>query len=68
MLIFLKKSKWPRSAPDMDEKSVGEDESDRLEEHCCGELMDAAMSKDVSKFRSALQALVMNLFETGDSG
>lgn len=48
----------------MEEKSYGGDASDKLEEHCAGELMEAVASKDVSGFRSALEALVVNMFET----
>lgn len=66
-LPFLKKTKWPRIAKPMEEKSYGGDASDKIEEHCAGELMEAVASKDVSGFRSALEALVVNMFETEGS-
>lgn len=63
MLPFLKQSKLPRIAEPRDPKSYGGDASDKLEEHCMTELMDAVMSHDVRSFRSALEALIWNLFE-----
>lgn len=47
----------------MEEKTINASSEDKLEEHCMGELMDAAMDKDVGKFRAALEALILNLFE-----
>jgi hypothetical protein len=63
-LPFLKK-RWPRIADPMNVKVIGSP-SDILEEHCIGELMTAAKDKDVISFRKALEALVMNCFETGE--
>lgn len=62
-LPFLKKNKLPRIAAPMDEKSVGFDADDKLEEHCFQELKDACQSHDVKAFRAALEAIVMNCFE-----
>ncbi len=36
---------------------------DKLEEHCLQELMEAIKDKDVAKFRSAMEALILNMFE-----
>ena len=47
----------------MEERSVGQSSAGKLEEHCVGELMEAVASKNVMKFRQALEALVLNLFE-----
>lgn len=63
MLPFLKKYKMPRFAAPMDTKTIGGSASDKLEEHCMNEMMDAVHVHDVKSFRSALEALVMNLFE-----
>lgn len=60
---FLKSRKWPRVAPPMEEKSYGLSASDKLDQHCTEELMEAMGSKDVKRFRSALEALIMNMFE-----
>lgn len=63
MLPFLKYKKWPRIAPKQEEKLVNAPQSDLLEDHCIGELMEAVESKNVKAFRAALEALVMNCFE-----
>lgn len=61
-LPFLKK--WPRVNPEhLQEKTYNMSPSEKLEEHCLQELMDAVHEKDVSKFRSALEALILNCFE-----
>ena len=61
---FLKNKKVPRIAVDPPEaKLINGNSSDLLEERCTTELMDAAGTKDVKKFRAALEALVMNCFE-----
>lgn len=62
-LPFLKESKWPRIAKPMDEKLMNASFEDKLEEHCIGELMEAVEAKDHARFRSAIEALVLNLFE-----
>jgi hypothetical protein len=51
-------------AKPMDEKLVQGSPSDLLEDHCVGELMSAITNKDVKAFRSAIEALVMNCFES----
>lgn len=63
-LPFLKNSKWPRSAPPPEEKLVNGSSSDHIEDHCFRELSEAIANKDVNMFRHALEALVMNCFET----
>lgn len=63
LLPFLKNQKWPRLAKPMEEKLVNGDSSDVLEQHCMSELFDAVEEKDHEKFRKALEALVMNMFE-----
>lgn len=62
-LPFLKNKHWPRVAKPMEEKMINGTPEDHLESHCAGELIDAVESKDVAKFRSALEALLMNMFE-----
>ena len=47
----------------MEEKMVNGSPDDHLESHCAGELMDACETKDVKKFRAAIEALVMNMFD-----
>jgi hypothetical protein len=63
MLPFLKESKWPRVGKPMEEKLVNGDAEDHLEHHCMTELMDAVMNKDIGRFRAALEALVLNMFD-----
>lgn len=46
-----------------DEKLIGGSYEDHMESHCISELMNAVEAKDVKKFRSAMEALVMNMFE-----
>ena len=63
-LPFLKK--MPRMARDpMGEKSYGLDPAEKLEDYCIDELFDACKSQDVSSFRKALEALVLNCFDFG---
>ncbi len=64
MLPFLKNRSWPRIAKPMEEKMVNGSPDDHLEAHCAGELFEAIESKDVAKFRHALEALVLNCFES----
>lgn len=64
---FLKNSKRPRIAQEPSpEKLIQGSESDHIEHHCMQELFDSAPNKDVKRFRSALEALVMNCFEWGE--
>ncbi len=46
-----------------EEKLINGSSDDMLERHLQSELFDAIMDKDVQKFRSALEACVLNLFE-----
>lgn len=63
-LSFLKSKRWPRVAPQQpDEKSVGLNADDALSDHCVSELMEAVTDKNVGKFRQAVEALVMAMFE-----
>ncbi len=62
-LPFLKERRFPRVAKPMDEKTINASFEDNLVEHIIGELFDAAMLKDVSRFRSSVEALVLNMFE-----
>lgn len=62
-ISFLKKSKWPRVAPPMEEKTVNGSMDDQIFDHCSEELMEAVKSKDHMGFRRALEALVLNMFE-----
>lgn len=63
-LPFLKNRRLPRVAADpQEEKLVNGSASDHLQDHCMGELFEAASEKNVAKFRSALEALVLDMFE-----
>lgn len=63
-LPFLKNRRLPRVAPAQpEEKMVNESSEDQLERHCIQELWDAIERKDVGAFRSAMEALILNLFE-----
>lgn len=67
-LPFLKQKRIPRVATESpDEKLINGDPDDYLEEHCTSELMDAFKARDPKLFRQALEALVMNCFEFGES-
>ena len=68
LLPFLKEKKVPRIAPPMEEKLYNGSPSEILEDHCLSELMDAAKDKNVSAFRKALEALVINCFEEESNG
>ena len=46
-----------------DEKTVNASLEEKLEEHLFSELMAAASQKDVTRFREAIEALVLNCFE-----
>jgi hypothetical protein len=64
MLPFLKNRKTPRIATEpQEEKLVNGSQDDHIEDQMSSELFDACQSKDASKFRSALEALVMNCFD-----
>jgi len=61
-LPFLRK--FPRIAQEpRDPKTYGLSSSEKIEEHCINEIMDAFASHDHSLFRDAIEALVMNCFE-----
>lgn len=62
-LPFLKNSKWPRIAAPREEKLINGSESDHLEDHCIGEMWSAIEAKDVKGLRSAMEALVLNMFD-----
>jgi hypothetical protein len=63
-LPFLKNRKIPRMAKDKpDDKLVNASSQDHIDDYCTQELMDACASKDVKRFRSALEALILNLFQ-----
>ena len=62
-LPFLK-NKIPRIAQDSPvEKLVQGSTSDHIDDYCIGELMEAVPKKDVRAFRSAFEALFMNMFD-----
>ena len=64
LLPFLKEKKLPRVAPESEHsKDYGGSLSDQVDDYCIGELMDAVKDKNVSGFRKALEALVLNCFE-----
>lgn len=65
MLPFLKSNNGSESP--REEKSIGGNANERLEDHCIDELMSAVESKNVMSFRSAIEALVLNCFEDGGS-
>ena len=47
----------------MEEKSIGLNVSEKLEDYCIDELWEAVANKDVSSFRKALEALILNCFD-----
>jgi hypothetical protein len=62
-LPYLRNRSINRDPSARSPKEAGAPPDDALDEHCCQELMDAAESKDVSKFRQAVEALVLNIFD-----
>ena len=63
-LPFLKNRRLPRIQTEpTEEKLINGSASDHIDDHCATELMDATETKDVPKFRAALEALVLNCFE-----
>lgn len=40
---------------------------DALEEHCVSELMEAVANKDIKAFMHAVEALILNCFDYGES-
>lgn len=50
----------------MDEKLVNGSPEELLEDHLIGELMDAVERHDVKGFRSAMEAMVLHMFEESD--
>ena len=64
MLPFLKKKRLPLiNEKPLEEKVYNESFDDKLEHYLHDELFDAVLMKDVHRFREALKALVMNMFE-----
>lgn len=64
MLLPYLKNKRPRIEKEPPEsKLVNADASDHVSDHCAGELMDAIATKDFAKFKQALEALILNLFD-----
>jgi hypothetical protein len=67
MIPFIKKTKLPKIASNLpQEKLVSSNPSDHLEHHAVMELMEAVKNKDVKAFRDALEAILMNAFESED--
>jgi hypothetical protein len=62
-LPFLKQNKLPK--PSSAEKSIGLSGDEQMDEHCISELWDAIRDDDSMGFRKALEALVMNSFDSG---
>lgn len=63
-LPFLKSRRLPKIATDQpDPKLVNGSTTDHLEAHCFGELNESMKTKNVKKFRAALEALVMDCFD-----
>ena len=62
-LPFLKHKKWPRIAKPMEQKSYGLSPDEQIEDYIIGELLDSCEKKDVSAFRRALEALVLQCFD-----
>jgi hypothetical protein len=62
-LAFLKKRLGPRIGKQPDEKIVNASLEEKLEEQLFGELIAAIAHKDVTRFREAIEALVLNCFE-----
>lgn len=65
-LPFIKKSKWPRIAPPMEEKSYGLSSDEKLEDYIIDELMDAVKNRNVADFRRALEAFVLSMFDQSE--
>lgn len=71
-LPFIQKNKRPRVATPEEarlpeEKVINGSPADELVSHCFQELMDAVTKKDPYRFRQAVSALVMNLFQEPDA-
>lgn len=65
----FRKPKLPRIETEMPpEKLINGSSDDYLNDSAIDELMDACGSGDKSKFRSALEALVLNMFEDSKDG
>ena len=65
-LPYLKEHKWPRVAKPMEEKHVGDNGLEQMEDFCLDEMFDAVMNKDMKLFRQAFETLVRNCFEYGE--
>lgn len=67
-LPFLKNKQTPRIAQEpMEEKLVNASPEDLISDHCMTELMNAWESKDHSKFKKALEAVVLELVNKDQS-
>ena len=63
-LPFLKQRKLPKIAEGpMDEKLVNGGPEDFIEQYVMEELMDAFEHKDLKKFKQALEAMVLGMFD-----
>jgi len=63
-LPFLKRHKLPRvEIKNPEEKLINGSAEDHLEDYAIGEMMEAISEKNIKKFRSALEAMVLNQFE-----
>ena len=62
-LPFLKNSKLPRVGKPQDEKTINASLEEKLQDHLFDELTAAKDQKDVTRFREAIEALVLSCFE-----
>ena len=66
-MIPILKRKQRMSPQKHDTKLVNASQDEILDDKYMSELFDAAESRNVKAFRSALEAYVMNCFEHGDT-
>ena len=66
-LPFLKKRKTNHQPAPQPEKSVGLSPDEQLDDHTVEELMQAVQDRNTQQFKSAIEALVRNAFDYGDS-
>ncbi len=63
-LPYLKYRRYPRVAPGpTEQRLVQGSASDHLDDACMAEIFDACEKRDMRHFRSALEALVRNMFD-----
>ncbi len=63
-LPFLKEKNWPRIAKGpQEDKLINGDPEDFIEQYILDELMDAFEHKDTKKFKQALEAMVLGMFD-----